>query len=147
MQKIFFKMTLLIAAISLTACSNMSGIPGFGTDVQAANKGLPATSVDESGRETNVNITMTGGGEIGLRSMDAQDKNKMSRALDSGTGKETHWQNGATGITYAVTPIRKVVIQGNPFCREYHVVVMKGKYRREMNGTACVTTDGSWHMI
>src|SRR5579885_991768 len=147
MQKFVLKMVVVIAAVSLTACSNMPGmssIPGFGsaTNAQGAEKqGLPDASVDQAGKETNVNITMTGGGEIGLKSMDEQDKSKMSHALDSGTGKSTHWANGATGINYTVTPVKKVVIQGNPFCRQYNVVVEKGNYKKEINGTACVTTD------
>jgi surface antigen len=153
MQKIFIKIALLAAVASLTACSNMPGmygIPGFGSSSKAQGtekQGLPATSVDQTGKQTNVNITMTGGGEIGLKSMDAEDKSKMSHALDSGTGKATQWANGATGINYTVTPVKKVEIKGNPFCRTYVVVVMKGDYKKEVNGTACVTTDGSWHTI
>lgn len=153
MHKLVMRMAIIAAAAGLTACSNMpsmSSMPGFGssTNAQGTEKqGMPATSVDQGGKETNTNITMTGGGEIGLKSMDEQDKAKMSHALDNGTGKSTHWANGASGISYTVTPVKKVVIQGNPFCRTYLVVVEKGTYKKEINGTACVTTDGGWHTI
>lgn len=153
MKNMIFKFTLLVLAISLSACSGRSGFPGFmsgGQGEQASasqNGGLVGTSVDRQGNERNVNITMTGGGEIGLKSMDADDKLKMSRALDAGTGKATHWENGATGVSYTVTPIRKVVVQGNPFCREYAVEAKRGSVVKNGGGTACVTTDGSWHTI
>ena len=79
--------------------------------------------------------------------MDVNDKQKMSRALDAGTGKATHWENGASGVGYTVTPIRKVTVKGNPFCREYAVQATKGSVTKNINGTACVTTDGSWHAV
>lgn len=151
MQKTVFKAALVILAAGLASCSNymsdMSGEPFNEAPVSLANQGVVARSVDQAGNETNVNVTMTGGGEIGARSMSADDKVKMSRALDAGTGKPTHWQNGATGISYTVTPIKKVVIQGNPFCREYSVVAERGANKKESRGTACVTTDGSWHTV
>jgi surface antigen len=153
MQKAYSKVAFILLVASLTGCSG--GIPGFSSSSSSDNskassletKGVVGTSVDEQGREKNVNVTMTGGSEIGLRSMDSEDKSKMSHALDAGTGKPSHWENGATGIGYTVTPTRKVEVQGNPFCREYSVTANKGSFTRTMIGTACVTTDGSWHAI
>lgn len=151
MQKTVLKAALVILIAGLTSCSNymsdMSGEPSDLTSPSLARQGVVAKSVDQAGNETNVNVTMTGGGEIGAKSMTADDKVKMSRALDAGTGKATHWQNGATGISYTVTPIKKVVIQGNPFCRSYSVVAERGGRTKESSGTACVTTDGSWHTV
>jgi surface antigen len=150
MKKFYSMFLLVLLAAGLAGCSQQF-FPGFGgQSSQTANsgeRGLVGTSVDRQGNQKNVNITMTGGGDIGIRSMDANDKLKMSRALDAGTGKSTHWENGATGISYTVTPVRKVEVRGNPFCREYSVAVMKGSYTRNIGGTACVTTDGSWHTI
>lgn len=109
MQKAFMKMTLAVLASALTACSSMQGMPtmpGFGTGSEGSQQqqGLVGTSVDQTGKETNVNITMAGGGEIGLKSMDANDKTKMSRALDAATGKATHWENG---ISESIIPSRQ----------------------------------------
>jgi surface antigen len=150
MKTIYSKLALIILAAGLAGCTNpFAGLTG-GQNSQMAGgsqQGLVGTSVDRQGNPRDVNITMTGGGEIGVRSMDADDKIKMSRALDAGTGKSTHWENGATGIGYTVTPIRKVVVRGNPFCREYSVQAVKGSNVRNVGGTACVTTDGSWHTI
>lgn len=151
MRKTVLKAALVVLAAGLTSCSShmteMSGPSSGQSTVSQEQHGVVAKSVDKAGNETNVNVTMTGGGEIGLRSMDGDDKTKMSRALDAGTGKSTRWQNGATGVSYTVTPIKKVVIQGNPFCREYSVVAEKSGNTKEARGTACVTTDGSWHTV
>lgn len=155
MKNIYLKLTLIALVASLAGCSDMGGMmPGTSTTPQMpsevpnpAKQGVIATSVDKAGKETGVNLTMAGGGEIGLKSMDANDKSKMSRALDSGTGKATHWVNSSTGMNYTVTPIKKVVIENNPFCRQYLVVVARGANQKEISGTACVTTDGSWHTI
>jgi surface antigen len=154
MQKLVLKTALIVLAAGLTGCSqnmpSISGILPSSTPTQAVSpdkQGVIGKSVDQAGKETNVNVTMAGGGEISLKSMDAEDKTKMSRALDAGTGKSTRWVNGVSGISYTVTPIKKVVIQGNPFCRDYTVVAEKGNYTKESHGTACVTTDGSWHTV
>ncbi len=150
MIKVRVSLMLVILGVGLAGCSSQYSNFFTGSQnaqIPAEQQGLTATSVDKEGRERNVNITMTGGGEIGLRSMDDQDKKKMSRALDAATGKSTHWENGATGVAYTVTPIRKVVVQGNPFCREYSVLASRGSRSKTMGGTACVTSDGLWHTI
>ncbi|MBX3709420.1 MAG: hypothetical protein KIT56_03610 [Gammaproteobacteria bacterium] len=149
MQRVFVRLTLLMGMIGLAGCSSLPSIPGFGSteNVRHESKGLIGKSVDKTGKETNVNITMSGGGDIGVQSMDANDKAKMSRALDAAPGKATRWENGSSGITYTVTPIKKIVIRGNPFCREYEVEVTKGNYKKVIRDTACVTSDGSWHTV
>lgn len=156
MHKAIFKAAVILAAASfISACSdylpNMSGLPGFSSnktsDVAAKNGTVGATVDQKTGQDVPVNITMSGGEAIGLKSMDELDKSKMSHALDSPPGKSTHWQNGATGIDYTVTPIKKIVVNGNPFCRQYQVLIQKGEYKRDMTGNACVTTDGTWHTV
>jgi surface antigen len=114
---------------------------------QEDQQGVMARTVDRTGEEKPVAVTMSGGGEIGLQSMDASDKLKMSKALDAATGKSTSWVNSRTNVKFTVTPIKKVVIQDNPFCRHYQVIAEKGNSRKESSGTACVMTDGSWHTI
>lgn len=150
MLKAFLKAAFAVVMITLSGCANFPNVPGFGTAQPAPSHekpGLVGTVVARSGKETNVDITMTGGGDIGLKSMNEEDKSKMSRALDAALGKSSHWENGATGINYTVTPTQKEVIQGNPFCRHYQVIVAKGEYKKVINGTACVTTDGNWHTV
>lgn len=145
------KLNLALFVVFLAGCTSMQGTlmsdESNTPNSVMSQQGVVGTSVNKTGQESNVNITMAGGGDIGLKSMNSDDKNKMSRALDAGTGKATHWVNGLTGIAYTVTPIRKVVIQDNPFCREYQVDVEKGDMKKQIHGTACVTTDGSWHTV
>lgn len=152
MKKIHSTLALICLTAALSSCSNQSGFLFSGSNPEAEEaaqegKGLVGTSVDKSGNETNTKITMTGGGEIGVRSMNADDRLKMSRALDAGIGKSTHWQNGVTGVGYTVTPTQKVTVRGNPFCRQYTVQAERKGFSRNISGTACVTTDGTWHTI
>jgi surface antigen len=122
---------------SLTACSML---PKYGSN----NTGGVGVS---EGRETpigaGVAVGVQTGGTIGT-SMDALDKVKFSHALDKSPGKSTSWTNDSNGINYTVTPIKKVSINGNPFCRQYEVVAVKGESHRTVNGTACVAADGAW---
>jgi surface antigen len=79
------------------------------------------------------------------KSMDSDDKIKMSRALDKAPGKTTSWTNNHNGMHYAVTPIRKIVLKDNPFCRVYQMVATRGSHAKEISGTACISEDGNWH--
>lgn len=153
MKKLILRTAAIIVTVSsMMACSDMSNMPHFGMSgssqtEKAKNTGMMARTIDQSGKATPVAVTMTGGEEIGLKSMNATDRNKMSRALDSATGKSTHWKNEATGMEFTVTPVKKIVINDNPFCREYTVLVVRGDRQKQVHGRACVTTDGSWHTI
>jgi len=148
---------IAMLAVLLTSCSNTwSPLPSsegeetsqpVQTSYQPMKEKVMARTIDTAGVEKPVAVTMSGGGEIGLQSMDASDKLKMSRSLDAATGKTTTWVNGRTNITFSITPIKKVVIKDNPFCRQYQATAEKGSTRKEMNGTACVMSDGSWHTI
>jgi surface antigen len=80
-------------------------------------------------------------------SMDENDRNKLSRALDGGIGKETHWTSGATGIAYTVVPTRKISVGGNNLCRNYSITASRGGSRQNMSGSACVGSDGAWHPV
>jgi surface antigen len=147
--KLGLKIIPIMLTISLTACSGypmLNSNPGYVSAGTHENE-LVGSSVDQNGNERNVNVTMTGGGDIGLRSMTANDKAKLARALDAGTGRSTRWRNSITGITYSVTPTKKVEIKGNPFCREYNIIATKGANSKSINDTACITTDGSWHSV
>jgi surface antigen len=93
----------------------------------------------------NTNEPLIGGSTE--RSMDANDKLKMSKALDKAPGKSTEWTNDRTGITYNVTPVKKIVINNNPFCREYETVITRRSNSNTLTGTACIGDDGNWHSL
>lgn len=152
MTKPSIKLVLILLSMSLTSCSSMQSLtsyPSSTTVKEAANQGggtfvtstgttVPVATVSESNQPL--------GGE-GARSMDEIDKSKLSHALDSPLGKATHWENGNTGINYTVVPTQKVTINGNSLCRKYQVTLEKGDKSRQINGTACISTDGNWHPI
>ncbi len=102
---------------------------------------------EKTGDEQNFAVNMTGGGSIAAPSMNDSDKSQMAHALDAPLGKSVQWTNGGTGYSYTVTPVRKVVINQNPFCREYGLVIVKDGNREAVRATACVTTDGNWHRV
>ena len=152
MTKASIKLILLILSMSLTACSSIQSLTsytsqptvkeapsqGSGTFVTDTGSTVPVATVSESNQPL--------GGE-GAKSMDQIDKSKLSHALDSPLGKATHWQNANTGINYTVVPTQKVTINGNSLCRKYQVTLEKGDKSRQVNGTACISTDGNWHSI
>lgn len=79
--------------------------------------------------------------------MSAADHNRLSHGLDATPGKSTHWTNVSTGVSYTVTPTKKVVVNNNHLCREYQTVAEHNGQRQVMTGTACITDDGNWHSV
>jgi surface antigen len=149
-----------MASVGLTACTTISpsGNTVETTQSETAKTknaqeaaATPAAPADQGTLhevnldKTSVNAELIGGSIE--KSMDQDDKTKLSRALDKAPGKTTTWENGLTGITYTVTPTKKIVIRDKPFCREYHTTATKGGNMKEITGTACVASDGNWHTI
>lgn len=77
--------------------------------------------------------------------MDKSDRSKMSKGLDGGLGKATHWVNNRTSISYTVTPTAKLTLKGNPFCRKYNLSADNHGHVSQFSGTACLESDGEWH--
>jgi surface antigen len=148
-QSIKWLSIFMVAA--LVGCSNTDLSSLYSTNAQSlangSKNGAVGTALDRDGQEKKVKVTMSGGGEVGLRSMDANDKAKMSKALDAAPGKATSWVNAGSGIEYTVTPLKKMTVDNNPFCREYQVLAAKGSYQRTITEKACVMSDGNWHTI
>lgn len=145
-------------ALILSACSMFSGneettaatpaVPAQANANAVANAGMIGSEVNQqTGQEQNVVVNMTGGTSIAPPSMNANDQSRMSHGLDAALGKSDSWSNASTGYSYTVTPIKKVLINGNPFCREYGLVIVNNGNREAIRGTACVMTDGNWHRV
>lgn len=146
--------SLIVLSVSLTACTqdtsyyasnpipnqNMryvqTGANNTPNAPQYAQKDLAGTELASADRATTSNV--------GSRIMDSNDKNKMSHALDNPLGKATTWVNPASGVTYTVTPTRKVTVNGNSFCRSYTTSAARGTQTRVTSGTACVDQTGVW---
>ena len=155
MQNVLIKLFLIVITVTLAACSTTHDtISSVGdadtTQKKTVHKPAAQASDQNTIHEVNLGKTSASGELIGgsiEKMMDADDKLRMSRALDKSPGKTTTWQNPNTGISYAVTPVKKVVLRDNPFCREYRTTASKGEQSKEMTGTACVATDGNWHTV
>lgn len=160
MKPALMKALLLSASLLLTACSSITESPTHKpATVETAQESIrnapSSQTVTEEPNDQNtlqsVNLGATTsdapvGGSI-EKSMDPDDKIKMSRALDKAPGKTTSWTNNRTGMSYDVTPVRKVVFKNNPFCRTYQMAATRGSHTKEVSGTACVSEDGNWHPI
>lgn len=146
MKKILVNFTCLLSlGLGLSACSMFQQSSDI--KVTSTTSTTEAALEDQSKMlaQTPINDAALAG-DI-ESSMDVLDKTKLSRALDGGLGKATHWTNVSTGASYTVIPTRKVVVSGNAFCREYSVTMTRGGKTSDMTGRACVASDGAWHPV
>lgn len=167
MKKVIVTTLLLITSLTLTACSIMHdneqstkrpnqppvAVENAQVSTPTSQSTPSATSIDHdqntlpttplSAPPAN-NEAMGGALE---KSMEKDDKIKMSRALDKSPGKTTSWTNNRTQIHYEVTPVKKIVLKDNPYCRTYTMLSIRGAYSKEISGTACVSDDGNWHPL
>lgn len=166
MKTVLIKTLLLYALCMLTACSLITDNDSITSNtrkkpviVENAQESInrnynqpPAPRTEPRDQNTLQAVSLGStpassepvGGSI-EKSMDQDDKIKMSRALDKAPGKTTSWTNNRTGIHYEVTPIRKIVIKNNPYCRVYQTISTRGSFSKEVSGTACISEDGNWH--
>ncbi|MDR3491798.1 MAG: hypothetical protein P4M12_07145 [Gammaproteobacteria bacterium] len=150
MNKILINLTLIAAICSIAGCSSYFSHskdatptkPSLFNPMNSVNSTNPATAMPGTATQEEV-AGVSAGGSL-RKSMDNEDITKMSRAMDKSPGKSTHWTNGISGITYTVTPIRAVVVNGNHFCRKYTLTATKGTYTKDTSGTACVGNDTNW---
>ncbi len=87
------------------------------------------------------------GQQIG-ESMDDSDRLNTAAALrDSRTGQGATWVNPDNGTRYTVTPTRTFQSSGAP-CRDFRVDAnVGGEPNQQVNGTACLQSDGSWMIV
>lgn len=144
-KKLLINYSVTLLFMSLTACSS---IPFIQSDSSVTSQTTSSAYVDGNAQTVplspaNAANAEAVGGNI-RNSMDENDKTKLSRALDKALGKSTQWVNENTGVTYTVIPVRKITINGNPYCRSYTTIAEKNGTERQFNGTACVGTDSNW---
>lgn len=150
MKKVLLSVTLLLSSAGLVSCATWDQYTGWGSarSDRVYGENLPRTAPRPP--ETMVASSSPTGergvsGSIG--GMDTNDRTKLSHSLDKTPGKSTQWVNESTGVSYTVVPTRKVTINGNPYCRAYSLTASKGGKSRTIEGTACVSTDGSWQAM
>ena len=142
---------LLSISLGIASCSlntynpfSQGGTSKAGKSTQGMAGHVAGTGNQELTSGGNENTVIAGNFE---KSMDQIDKSKLSHALDSPLGKSTHWSNEITGINYTVVPTAKLTIADNPFCRKYTITAARKSSTQQINGTACVGSDGNWQAI
>ena len=155
MKTTAIRLLTLGAVIGLTACSSITSFyngsePPAPITNPTAEQLNSSTILDPNGNPIPVQPVATTGESLGgnvERSMDNNDRIKMSRALDKAPGGSTTWVNRATGISYTVTPVKKVVLNGNPYCRTYSMSATRGGQASNAGGTACIGQSGNWESV
>lgn len=152
-MKMKFTASLLLAAVTLTACENPKQAVGT---VGGGALGAWAGSTIGKGRGNTV-ATAAGavlgallGGEIG-RQLDEKDKMYAGRttqdALESGrTNRVSEWRNPDSGNSGTIKPIKTYETDGR-YCREFVQTIRIGGKVQEAYGTACRQPDGSWQIV
>lgn len=102
---------------------------------------------DERDRPIAIVLGTTIGALIGAKiggDIDSSDRACMGHALELAAERKTVvWTNQATGVTYRLTPTRKVG-DGTQPCREFRTVVSRGKKKETLTGVACRRGQGEW---
>src|SRR3990167_8634941 len=129
---------LIILSTTVTSCmwNDTDGNMPKQQQQQAAVAGptIPTANAEKAAEPVRV----AGGGPLGgylEQFMDANDRSKMTRALDGGLGKASRWTNPVSGAQFAVTPVNKVSM-GSNICRSYQVNMIKAGITDKVSGTA-----------
>jgi surface antigen len=71
--------------------------------------------------------------------------NTMQTALMSGRdGHTATWQNDATAMRGAITPLRTFLTSRGYFCRAYREDIWLDRHQQSQVNTACLNDDGKW---
>ncbi|MEL6747720.1 MAG: RT0821/Lpp0805 family surface protein [Pseudomonadota bacterium] len=146
---------LLLAAVTLGACSGSFNRADSGTVIGAVAGGIIGNQVGDGAGRTVATIAGAAiggivGHEIGA-ALDQQDRMYAQRAefsaLEEGrSGEPVSWRNPDSGRYGEVIPDRSYERAGNT-CREYtHRVYIDGR-PQTMRGTACRERDGTWRNV
>lgn len=150
MKKLLAAITAILFSTTLIGCQSMSN-QDAGTLSGGVIGGLLGSQFGKGGGQILAigAGTIAGaiiGGSIG-KSMDEQDRMRMSRALENNSiGQPAYWTNEKTNANYTVVPVRNVTYDGNPYCREYRTTAVIAGKRQQLYGTACRQPDGTWQM-
>lgn len=151
MQRRSTTVLCLAIAIAMLACSTQPTKEEQGLLIGAIAGGILGHQV--GGGSGQVLATFIGtiagaviGGNIG-RSMDETDQLNAAATLENvRTGVSSGWVNPDTGYEYVMTPTRTYDSGTGP-CREYTLDAQIGGETRQIYGTACRQSDGSWLIV
>ncbi|MGH8691483.1 MAG: RT0821/Lpp0805 family surface protein [Burkholderiales bacterium] len=111
--------------------------------------GVIGSRADKQDRPVAIVVGTVLGAVIGAKigqSIDQSDRACMGHALElAGEKKTVVWTNGASGVTYRLTPTRNFR-DGKQACREFTTELSSGKSQKKDNvtGVACRRGGGEW---
>jgi len=147
MKNVVLKAIVIMIGIGLVGCATTQHV-SHKKGVNVSNRTpVTANKTMENENTPPPPVKMSVASDI-EKSMDENDKFKMSHALDKSLGKPTHWMNDHTKISYTVTPVKKLSMNGNKICRKYTIMSVRGTNKNETIGTACVSAeDSNWQIV
>jgi len=86
------------------------------------------------------------GAKIG-RDIDDADRACVAHSIElARPNTRVVWTNGATGVGYALTPLRDFKQDGRA-CRDYELALTRSGRTETQRGTACRSGEGSWQIV
>lgn len=153
-----FLAVLVMAAVSVSACTNMDTTGNkemIGGATGAILGGIVGSKVGKgSGQLVGVGVgTLLGalaGSSIGA-SLDKADLMYANRATQKAytapVGETISWNNPDTGNSGTVTPVKEGTSTSGRYCREYSQTINVGGRSEKAFGTACKNPDGTWQIV
>ena len=154
MKKLLVNLMILLASMSLVACSTNTQKENTGVGVVsgAVIGGLAGSLVGGGvGKAVAVGVGIVAGALVGGyigHNMDHSDSMKMDSAMNNPTNQSSTWTNSKTGATYTVKPTsKKMTVNGNSNCRKYYTKAMMNGKQQVVHGVACMQSNGTWAAV
>jgi surface antigen len=151
---------LAVACLSLSACSDLSGVGGTGTRQVVGGLGGAAAGGllgSQFGHGTG-KLAMTGlgvlagalagsaaGGALDRADQAALQQNTQAALNTPKLNRPIVWNNPQNGHRVSVTPTREGW-SGTEYCREYQQTIVVGGHEQQSFGQACRQPDGAWRV-
>ena len=151
------KVLVLVAAISIAACSGQQINPGKMVGA-AAGALVGGYAGSQFGGGAGNLIFIIAGGIVGAASgasigeqLMPSDRTKFEQSAqfamtNTSDGNMLNWINPETGVAGTIKPVRTYYAGQNTFCREFEASIAVQDQVAEANGRACKVGGGVWHL-
>lgn len=161
MRKAIISALAACSLLTAAACETTAGPGEFGankttagTVLGAVGGGLAGSTIGKGrGSKIATGVGVLIGAALGHSigsSLDRADlalaQQAEARAYNAPIGQAITWENPDTGNYGSYTPRRDGRTANGELCREYQTTVTIGGRTEEAIGTACQSSDGTWHI-
>ena len=147
---------VLVACLTLSACSSMKVTPKQATQTTASIAGGFAGSTFSAG--TGQTISIIGGALLAkhiveqlTEKLDTQDKNMLytaqQSAFSSNIGEPVYWKNLSSGNRGIITATSENYSQSGQLCREFKHQIFINWRNVKTTGAACKLEDNNWRIV